>query len=57
MRNLAQMILGTADGAEGAPGGADRKSLLGKFDFKSLLAKKEKAPAPEQRPEKASAAE
>ena len=44
IRELASMVLGTAvEGAESAPAGS--KSLLGKFDIKSLLPKKDKAPA------------
>jgi pilus assembly protein CpaE len=45
IRQLADRIIGTSD--EEAPGEeqAAKKSLLGGFDFKSLLAKKSKAPA------------
>ena len=44
VREIAQAIVGVTDAVED---GADKgkKSLLGKFDLKSLLAKKDKAPA------------
>ncbi|MFC3173144.1 pilus assembly protein CpaE [Novosphingobium bradum] len=43
VREIAQVITGVSDAAEAAAAG--KKSLLGKFDLKGLLAKKEKAPA------------
>ena len=43
IREIAQAITGVSDAAEAAAGG--KKSLLGKFDLKTLLAKKEKASA------------
>jgi pilus assembly protein CpaE len=48
MRDIAQTILGAADD-DGVDivDGAKGKSLIDKFDFKSLLAKKDKAPARE----------
>jgi pilus assembly protein CpaE len=40
-RELAQMVMGSADAVEAtAPG---KKALLGKFDFKTMLSKKDKA--------------
>jgi pilus assembly protein CpaE len=48
MRSLGQMILGS--GGEAASGAvAGKKSLLGKLDLKSMLAKKDKTPATEKR--------
>jgi pilus assembly protein CpaE len=35
---------------DGEAGGQEKKSLLGNFDFKSLLAKKEHRAAPESAP-------
>jgi len=43
IREIAQTIVGASDSAETAE--KTKTSLLGKFDLKSLLAKKEKAPA------------
>jgi hypothetical protein len=43
VREIAQAITGVSEAVEG--GDAAKKSLLGKFDLKGLLAKKEKAPA------------
>jgi pilus assembly protein CpaE len=43
VREIAQAITGVSEIVEG--GDAAKKSLLGKFDLKGLLAKKEKAPA------------
>jgi len=46
VRDIASAIMGVSDAEEAAPPkGAIKGSLLGKFDIKSLLAKKEKAPA------------
>lgn len=47
IQQLATRVIGAgAEEAEAPEGqGADKKSLLGTFDFKSLLAKKDKAPA------------
>jgi pilus assembly protein CpaE len=44
VREIAQAITGVSDAAEAAEAGK-KSSLLGKFDLKGLLAKKEKAPA------------
>jgi len=44
VREIAQAITGVSDAAEAAEAGK-KTSLLGKFDLKGLLAKKEKAPA------------
>jgi len=57
MRSLGQMILGAGEGDDSAAAGPGKKSLLGKFDFKSMLPKKEKAAAAAQTPEEADAAE
>jgi pilus assembly protein CpaE len=43
VREIAQAITGVSDAGEGVDGA--KKSLLGKFDLKGLLAKKDKAPA------------
>ena len=48
IRDIAQNILGTTDVEEGAAAKPARKSLLGKIDFKSMLGKKDKAPAKEK---------
>jgi pilus assembly protein CpaE len=46
VRDVAQVCLGVSDTLEAnAAPTAAKKSLLGKFDIKSLMAKKEKAPA------------
>lgn len=47
MRKVAQAVIGAGDEAESEEGQAEKSkgSLLGKLDIKSLLAKKEKAPA------------
>ena len=45
IRQLAERIMGASDEEAGAEGPAGKKSLLGSFDLKSLLAKKNKAPA------------
>lgn len=44
IRELAERVIGASD-EEAADGQAGKKSLLGSFDFKSLLAKKDKASA------------
>ncbi len=44
IRELAERVIGASD-EEAAEGPAGKKSLLGSFDFKSLLAKKDKASA------------
>ncbi|MBA3053753.1 MAG: pilus assembly protein CpaE [Sphingomonadales bacterium] len=44
VRDLASAIIGVSD-AEDAAASDKKASLLGKFDFKNLLAKKDKAPA------------
>lgn len=44
VREIAQAITGVSDAAEAAEAGK-KASLLGKFDLKGLLAKKDKAPA------------
>jgi pilus assembly protein CpaE len=44
IRQLAERVVGASD-EEAAQGPAGKKSLLGSFDLKSLLAKKDKAPA------------
>ncbi|ANY21319.1 CobQ/CobB/MinD/ParA nucleotide binding domain protein [Tsuneonella dongtanensis] len=45
IRQLAERIIGTSDEESTADGKTEKKSLLGGFDFKSLLAKKEKPSA------------
>ncbi|MEP7221463.1 MAG: pilus assembly protein CpaE [Novosphingobium sp.] len=45
VREVAQACLGASDAEEAHVVSANKKSLLGKFDIKSLMAKKEKAPA------------
>ena len=48
IREIAQAVMGVTDAVEAAASAAapaGKKSLLGKLDFKSMLAKKEKAPA------------
>jgi len=42
MRDIAKAVMGAADGEDGQNESEAKKSLIGKFDFKSLLAKKEK---------------
>ena len=44
IRQLAERIIGASD-EDATEGAAAKKSLLGSFDFKSLLAKKSKGPA------------
>ncbi|MCT2559680.1 pilus assembly protein CpaE [Tsuneonella sp. YG55] len=44
IRQLADRIIGTSDEEQAGDEQAAKKSLLGGFDFKSLLAKKSKAP-------------
>ncbi|MXO74894.1 pilus assembly protein CpaE [Altererythrobacter aerius] len=44
IRQIAERVIGTSD-EEAIDGAATKKSLLGSFDFKSLLAKKEKVSA------------
>ena len=46
MRDIAKAVVGMGDGEIIESTDAAKKSLLGKFDLKSLLAKKDKAPAP-----------
>ena len=48
IRDIAQVILGIGDAEEAYPVKQTKKSLLGKFDFKSMLAKKDKEPAKAQ---------
>ncbi|GGC35460.1 hypothetical protein GCM10011371_23520 [Novosphingobium marinum] len=48
MRELAKMVMGTSDMVEGGEVVEQKKSLLGKIDLKSMLAKKDKAPAREE---------
>ncbi|QIQ86865.1 pilus assembly protein CpaE [Erythrobacter sp.] len=46
MRSIAERIVGASeDDLESVAGGPEKKSLLGGFDFKSLLAKKDKSEA------------
>jgi pilus assembly protein CpaE len=45
MRDLAKAVVGVGDGEAAEVGESGKKSLLGKLDFKSLLAKKDKSPA------------
>jgi pilus assembly protein CpaE len=49
MRQLSERIMGATE-EDGEAGGQEKKSLLGNFDFKSLLAKKEHRAAPESAP-------
>ena len=56
MRSLGQMILGAGDSAAAAEVDSNKKSLLGKLDLKSMLAKKDKAPAKERTQEETNAA-
>ena len=44
IRQLAERVIGASD-EDAAEGPVGKKSLLGSFDLKSLLAKKDKAPA------------
>ena len=44
IRQLAERVIGASD-EDSADTGAEKKSLLGSFDFKSLLAKKSKTPS------------
>ncbi|MEO0062963.1 MAG: hypothetical protein RLZZ08_1523, partial [Pseudomonadota bacterium] len=44
MRDIAKAILGAADSDDGKLADNGGTSLLGKLDFKSLLAKKSKGP-------------
>ncbi len=46
VRELSQAILGASDVEEAGAAPAAKKSLLGKLDLKSMLAKKPKSPAP-----------
>ena len=46
MRDLAKAVMGVSETEAVEIGQAGKKSLLGKIDFKSMLAKKSKAPAP-----------
>ena len=49
LRDLGQQVIGAGDAAEaGAP--TAKKALLGKFDFKAMLPKKDKLPAAPARP-------
>ncbi|MCX7863779.1 MAG: pilus assembly protein CpaE [Novosphingobium sp.] len=54
MRTLAQMIRETVEGSASAPAGAEKKSLLGKFDLMSILAKKDKTPSTQSKQKLAS---
>lgn len=47
VRDVAQAVLGTSDNEDGGSASAEpsKKSLLGKIDLKSMLAKKDKKPA------------
>jgi pilus assembly protein CpaE len=45
LRELAEMVIGASDGTEAAVPAASKKALLSKFDFKTMLVKKDKAPA------------
>jgi pilus assembly protein CpaE len=44
LRDLAQLVVGASEADEAAPPAPGRKALLGKFDLKTMLAKKDKAP-------------
>ena len=44
IRDLAKSVQGAAETDSGKPAGTGGTSLLGKFDFKALLAKKDKGP-------------
>ncbi|WP_394657607.1 pilus assembly protein CpaE [uncultured Novosphingobium sp.] len=44
IRELAHLVIGSADAAEA--GTATKKTLLGKFDFKAMLPKRDKSAAP-----------
>ena len=48
IKQLANRIVNTSgeEAADGGDAGGDKKSLLGSFDLKSLLAKKDKKAAP-----------
>ncbi|HVR90868.1 MAG TPA: pilus assembly protein CpaE [Novosphingobium sp.] len=48
MRDIAKAVMGVSEGEVAGLGEASKKSLLGKLDFKSMLAKKVKAPAAAQ---------
>jgi pilus assembly protein CpaE len=45
IRDLAKAVVGASDAEDAPIGAAAKKSLLGKFDFKTMLAKKEKPKA------------
>ncbi len=47
IRELAKIVMGSGEDAEIDGVDGSKKSLLGKFDFKSMLPKKEKSAAPE----------
>ncbi len=46
MRDIAKAVMGVSEGEVADVGEAGKKSLLGKIDFKSMLAKKDKTPVP-----------
>ncbi len=48
IRSLGHMIQGTGEGTDDGGSVGSRKSLLGKLDLKSILAKKDKAPSKPQ---------
>ena len=50
IREIAQNILGISDAGDAVVGGPAKKSLLGKLDFKSMLAKKNNARVAEKAP-------
>lgn len=45
LRELAQLVVGVTEADDTAPVASGKKALLGKFDFKTMLAKKDKAGA------------
>ena len=45
IREIAQSVLGIGDGEVVEAPTVEKKSLLGKLDFKSMLGKKEQVPA------------
>lgn len=45
LRDLAQLVVGSSEANETPPPAAGKKALLSKFDFKTMLTKKGKAPA------------
>ncbi len=56
LRELAQLVVGATEADDAAPVTGGKKALLGKFDFKTMLAKKDKTGSPAKSSQKASGA-